>query len=87
MGANGLETDVRKITDGILYLYHDNTVDRMTDGTGKVTGRTYSELYKLNVIKNGLTDKILSFENFLKAFSEILGFFCLGRKNFFAVFL
>mgnify|MGYP006359587865 CR=1 FL=1 len=81
MGANGFETDVRKSTDGILYLYHDDTVDRMTDGTGKVTGRTYSELYKLNVIKNGLTDKILTFENFLKAFSHQDIIFAIETKE------
>ena len=81
MGANGIETDVRKSKDGVLYLYHDDTIDRMTDGIGNVTGRTYSELYKLNVIKNGLTDKILSFENFLKAFSHQDIIFAIETKE------
>lgn len=43
-GADGLEIDIRRSADGVLYLFHDETLDRMTDGTGKVKGLTYYEL-------------------------------------------
>ncbi len=43
-GADGIEIDIRRSADGVLYLFHDDTLDRMTDGTGKVKGLTYYEL-------------------------------------------
>ena len=35
-GANGIETDVQRTKDGVLVLFHDNTLDRVTDSTGRV---------------------------------------------------
>jgi hypothetical protein len=43
-GADGIEIDIRRSADGVLYLFHDDTLDRMMDGTGKVKGLTYYEL-------------------------------------------
>ncbi|MGB9623466.1 MAG: glycerophosphodiester phosphodiesterase family protein [Phycisphaerae bacterium] len=43
-GADGIEIDIRRSADGVLYLFHDDTLDRMTDGTGKVGGLRYYEL-------------------------------------------
>lgn len=47
-GADGVEYDVRKTKDGKIVLIHDETVDRTTDGTGKVADYTYEELKRLN---------------------------------------
>ena len=69
MGANGIETDVRRAKDGTLVLFHDDTVDRMTDGTGAVEDMTFEQLQTLNVTKNGYTDKIVRFEDFLRQFA------------------
>ena len=68
MGANGIETDVQKTKDGVLVLFHDDTVDRVTDGTGDVSDFTYEELIALTVRneKYNRTDKIVTFEDFLK---------------------
>lgn len=68
MGANGIETDVQLTKDGVAVLFHDETVDRVTDGKGNLEDFTYQELLKLNVIKNGLKDKIVTLKDFLKAF-------------------
>jgi len=46
-GADGVEIDIRRSADGVLYLFHDDTLDRMTEGEGKVVGRTYYELLQL----------------------------------------
>ncbi len=70
MGANGIETDVRRTKDGVLVLFHDDTLARVTGEGGSVENHTFEELLNFNVIKNGLTDKIVSFEAFLKAFSQ-----------------
>jgi len=48
MGADGIELDVQMTKDGELVILHDETVDRVTDGTGWVKDYTYEELSKLN---------------------------------------
>jgi hypothetical protein len=35
-GADGCEIDVRRCADGVLVLFHDDMLDRLTDGFGKV---------------------------------------------------
>ena len=69
MGANGIETDVRRTADGKLILFHDSTLDRVTNGEGRVDEHTYAQLFELNVEKNGFYDKIVTFEEFLQKFS------------------
>lgn len=43
-GADGIEIDIRRSTDEVLYMLHDDTLDRMTSCTGKAKTRTYYEL-------------------------------------------
>jgi len=50
LGVDNLETDVRITKDGELVLMHDPTVDRTTDGTGRVCDFTFEEIRKLKVI-------------------------------------
>ncbi|MBR2038654.1 MAG: MBL fold metallo-hydrolase [Lachnospiraceae bacterium] len=69
MGANGIETDVQMTKDGVLVLFHDKTIDRMTGQEGSVSDYTLEELQQFIFEKNGLTDKIVVFEEFLKQFS------------------
>jgi glycerophosphoryl diester phosphodiesterase len=47
-GAQVVEIDVRASKDGILFLLHDPTLDRTTDGTGPAAERTMAELKKLD---------------------------------------
>jgi hypothetical protein len=46
-GADGVEIDIRRSTDGVLYLFHDETLDRMVEGNGDVKSRTYAELLRM----------------------------------------
>lgn len=69
MGANGIETDVRRTRDGVLVLFHDATLERVTGHTGKIADYTYSELQELTVQKDGLHDKIPTLEDFLAHFA------------------
>ncbi len=48
LGVDQLETDVRVTKDGELVLIHDATVDRTTNGTGKVSELTLAELKALD---------------------------------------
>ena len=71
MGANGIENDIQRTKDGVLVVFHDDTIDRVTDGSGKVADYTYRELLKFTVKneKYNRFDKIMTFEEFLKYFS------------------
>jgi len=49
MGADSIEIDARDTADGVPVLMHDDTVDRTTDGTGRVDGMTLAEIQALRV--------------------------------------
>jgi len=46
-GADVLETDLRFTADGEIVLFHDETVERTTDGQGPVSAHTLAELKRL----------------------------------------
>ena len=47
-GADFIETDIRTTRDGVLVVIHDGTVDRTTNGTGRVRDFTLAELQALD---------------------------------------
>ncbi len=49
MKADGVELDVQMTKDGELVVIHDETTDRVSDGTGYVKDHTYKELRALDV--------------------------------------
>lgn len=49
IGVDVMETDVRRAADGTLVMLHDATVDRTTDGTGKLSELTLADLQKLRL--------------------------------------
>ena len=69
MGANGIETDIQRAKDGTLVLFHDDTLLRVTGQPGSVEDYTFSQLQQFDVKKNGFTDKIVAFEDFLQHFA------------------
>ena len=46
MGVDMIELDLHMSKDSVLFLMHDNTVDRTTNGRGKVSDLTSDELKK-----------------------------------------
>ena len=48
-GAEIVELDVRLTSDGVPVLMHDETVDRTTNGTGKVSSFTLAEIKELRL--------------------------------------
>jgi len=46
-GADGCEVDLRRTRDGVLVLFHDDMLDRLTCGFGAVNDLTYGELLAL----------------------------------------
>ncbi|QQS01521.1 MAG: glycerophosphodiester phosphodiesterase [Austwickia sp.] len=49
LGYRYLESDVRVTADGHIVLFHDATLDRVTDATGPVSERSLAELRQLQV--------------------------------------
>ncbi len=74
MGTEEIEFDIWSTKDGVLVVCHDDTLDRVSDGTGKIFEKTYAELLELDFgIKHGerfAGMKIVTFEQILKEFSK-----------------
>lgn len=47
-GYRDIEFDVQLSKDGVPVIIHDDTVDRTTDGQGKVADHTFAQLQKLD---------------------------------------
>lgn len=71
MGANGIETDVQISKDGVLMIYHDDTMTAKTGFAGSICDYTYEELRAARVKneKYGREDVLMTFEDFLKYFA------------------
>jgi CubicO group peptidase (beta-lactamase class C family) len=46
-GADGCEIDIRRTTDGVLVMLHDDGLDRMTNALGPINQYTYAELLRI----------------------------------------
>ncbi|MFC3039812.1 glycerophosphodiester phosphodiesterase [Virgibacillus xinjiangensis] len=72
MKADYVEIDVQMTKDGELVLIHDTTVDRTTDGTGKVSDYTLEEIRQLDAGswfgEEFSGEKVPTFEEMLDAF-------------------
>lgn len=49
MKVDIVEIDIQKTRDGELVLMHDDTVDRITNGTGKIKDKTWAEIRQLRL--------------------------------------
>ena len=70
-GANGIETDVQKTKDGVLVLFHDDTLDRVSNMQGKLCDYTWDELKEAKIHGSCTTefyDRIVTFREFLEKF-------------------
>ena len=78
-GADMLEMDVRTSRDGVVMVFHDPTVDRITDGEGRLGEKSADELKELDAGFNfrdpdgeasfrGKGVRIPTFEEVLEAF-------------------
>jgi len=48
LGVDALEMDVHQTKDGVLVVMHDDTVDRTTNGTGRITDLILDEIKALD---------------------------------------
>lgn len=73
MGAEEIEFDIWPTKDGVLVSCHDDVLDRVSDGHGKIYEHTYAELLELDFgVKHGEKFrglKIPTFEEILQRFA------------------
>lgn len=60
-GCDEIELDVHLTKDDVLVVFHDEKIDRTTDGTGLIKDYTYEELKKFNAAK--LFPQVTEFEH------------------------
>ena len=77
----GIEVDVRRTKDGVWVCLHDDSLDRTSNGKGRVNDFTFDELQKLDV-GNSMSayfkgERIPKFEDLLSLLKE------QGSKNHF----
>lgn len=49
LGYGYIETDVHTTADGVVVLFHDDTLERVTDGLGSVQSLTFAQLQELRI--------------------------------------
>jgi len=73
LDAHEIEFDLWKTLDGVIVSCHDSTLERVSDGSGKIFEHTYEELKALDFgVKYGEKYKgirIATFEDILKKFA------------------
>lgn len=67
LGYRYLETDVHTTSDGVLLLFHDETLDRVTDGRGRISELTAAEVAKARI---GGREAVPLFDELVLAFPE-----------------
>ncbi|MFF4275451.1 glycerophosphodiester phosphodiesterase [Streptomyces sp. NPDC001536] len=66
-GYRYLETDVHATADGRLVAFHDSTLDRMTDGAGRITDLPWADVRHARVAGK---EPVPLFEELLETFPE-----------------
>ena len=69
----GIELDIQLTRDGYMVVFHDDRVDRTTDGIGEIGKYTLNELKKLKISAgNGKVEKIPTIEEVMDLLEEPL---------------
>jgi len=68
MGYRYLETDLRVTADGVLVVFHDPVLERVTDSAGRIDQLPWSEVARARI---GGREPILRLEELLDAWPEV----------------
>lgn len=70
IGGNGIELDLQRTKDNKIFVFHDNTIDKKSNGIGKIVDYTYNELLKFDFgswfDRKFENERIVLFEDFMK---------------------
>ena len=71
-GATMIENDIYISTDGVIVVMHDSTIDRTTNGVGKIESMTVADLQKYVIDGNAdkPTQPIPTLEDYFKEFKD-----------------
>jgi glycerophosphoryl diester phosphodiesterase len=73
MGADGIETDVRKTSDGYLVIMHDATVNKTTNGSGRVEDMTLEQIKALKIRSFNIEVPVQSVPTFMETLVFLKG--------------
>ncbi len=86
LGVDGIEIDVFNVTSGETVVFHDDTVDRLTNGGGKIEEYTYFQVRRLILDGNHriplLQDVLKLIDNSVFLNIELKGSGTAERVNF-----
>jgi glycerophosphoryl diester phosphodiesterase len=68
MGYRYLETDVRVTADGVLVVFHDPTLERVTDRSGRIEQLSWAEVSAARI---GGREPIMKLEDLLGAWPDV----------------
>jgi glycerophosphoryl diester phosphodiesterase len=68
LGFRHLETDVHTTADGVLLLFHDQALDRITDGRGRISELPAATIARARI---GGAEPIPLFEELVHAFPDV----------------
>lgn len=68
LGFEVLETDLQVTSDGVLVLFHDDVLDRVTDASGPIVGRDWASLSRVRV---GGRERIPRFDEAVTSFPGV----------------
>lgn len=68
LGYRYIETDVHATADGRLVAFHDTTLDRVTDGSGRIADLPWEDVRQARV---GGREPVPLFEELLETFPEV----------------
>lgn len=77
-GADYIEIDLRQTEDGELVAIHDEDVDRITDGSGRVENLTLEELKHLHVDKK---QEILTLQEIVEHYGDSVHYYIETRTD------
>src|SRR4051794_33104880 len=68
LGYRYLETDVQVTADGVLFAFHDPTLERVTDRAGRVDSMTWAEVSQARI---GGREPVVALEDLLGAWPDV----------------
>lgn len=68
-GFRHFETDTRATRDGVAVIFHDETLERTTDGIGAISDYTWNELSK---IRDRSGERLMRVDELLDAYPEAI---------------
>lgn len=75
MGADGIETDLQWLKDGIVVLFHDRHLKKLGDEEKKLSDMNYEDICKLDYLHSEFkNEKVMTFQHCIEDFARLTSF-------------